>query len=232
MLPSVPAQQPKFLKVYRFVTAVSIVLLGIVSFYYRDFLQSEISLRLNELPVYVSAFCTILIIALGTILLIPSTLLFLMTGAIFGFYFGAVLNVLGFAIGSTVAFLIARIVAYDYVIAHSHQYISKISDAISLEGWRAVAFLRVFPVFPAFLVNYLLGVTSIRTFDFAWASAVFIIPGCLVMTYIGATGRELLNNELNLPENLVIAGLVLSCLVIVVIVRRRWSRQQQQTVDK
>jgi rhodanese-related sulfurtransferase len=55
-----------------------------------------------------------------------------------------------------------------------------------------VAFVRLVPLFPFNLLNYVLGLTGIRLSAYILASFVFMAPGALAYTYLGYAGREAL----------------------------------------
>jgi uncharacterized membrane protein YdjX (TVP38/TMEM64 family) len=57
---------------------------------------------------------------------------------------------------------------------HAHQ---AVEAAVEEEGWKMVLLLRLSPVIPFALLNYMLSLTSISFFSYAWTSAVGIIPG-------------------------------------------------------
>lgn len=45
------------------------------------------------------------------------------------------------------------------------------------EGWKMVLLLRLSPVIPFALLNYMLSLTPISFPDYVWTSALGIIPG-------------------------------------------------------
>lgn len=52
-----------------------------------------------------------------------------------------------------------------------------VEAAVAEEGWKMVVLLRLSPVIPFALLNYMLSLTAISFFDYTWASALGIIPG-------------------------------------------------------
>ena len=54
-----------------------------------------------------------------------------------------------------------------------------VDAAVEEEGWKMVVLLRLSPVIPFALLNYMLSLTAISFFDYTWASAVGIIPGTI-----------------------------------------------------
>jgi uncharacterized membrane protein YdjX (TVP38/TMEM64 family) len=52
--------------------------------------------------------------------------------------------------------------------------------------------LRIVPVMPFFMVNYLAGLTRIRGWTFAWTTLLGVLPGSIVYT---SAGRQLASIE-------------------------------------
>ena len=66
-----------------------------------------------------------------------------------------------------------------------------VESAVAEEGWKMVLLLRLSPVIPFALLNYMLSLTPISFPDYAWTSAVGIIPGDPSDTSsCGCNGRE------------------------------------------
>ncbi len=55
--------------------------------------------------------------------------------------------------------------------------VQAVEAAVEEEGWKMVVLLRLSPVIPFALLNYMLSLTAISFFDYTWASALGIIPG-------------------------------------------------------
>ena len=84
-----------------------------------------------------------------------------------------------------------------------------IVKGVEAEGWHFVAFTRLVPLFPFNLLNYILGLTRIPLAHYAVASAVFMLPGAIVYTYLGYAGREALAGS----EGLLQKGFIALCLL-------------------
>lgn len=117
---------------------------------------------------------------------VPGSLLTLAAGAIFGLWAGTLWVFLGATLGASAAFLVARYVARGAVerrVAHDARF-RAIDRAIAADGRRIVFLLRLSPVFPFTLLNYLLGLTRVRFADFVVAS-VGMLPGTVLYVYSG-----------------------------------------------
>lgn len=124
--------------------------------------------------------------ALAVALFVPGSLLTLAAGALFGLWPGVLLVFIASTAGSSLAFLVSRYVARPWVEgwATSHARFAAIDRAVSAEGARMVFLLRLTPLVPFTLLNYLLGITSLRWRDLLLA-APGTLPGTFVYVYYG-----------------------------------------------
>jgi uncharacterized membrane protein YdjX (TVP38/TMEM64 family) len=130
--------------------------------------------------------------AVATVAFIPGSLLTLAAGAIFGLVRGTLYTFAGATLGAAAAFLVARYVARGAIekkIAGNPRF-DAIDRAVSKEGFKIVALLRLSPVFPFNLLNYSLGLTRVRFLDYLLAS-VAMLPGTLLYVYDGKAAGSL-----------------------------------------
>ncbi|MBL7006514.1 MAG: VTT domain-containing protein, partial [Spirochaetia bacterium] len=86
--------------------------------------------------------------------------------------------------------------------------------------------LRFIPIFPFFLVNLLAGVTSVKALTFIWTTALGIIPGSFVYSYLGYAGASLKPGETDFPYEVLIALVLLGLLSLVpVAVKKRRNKK-------
>ena len=127
---------------------------------------------------------------LAATLFIPASALSLAAGALFGIWLGTVAVWLGATISIILSFLIARYAARARVeaMAAAKPRFAAVDRAVGEQGWKIVALMRLSPVFPFTLQNYLFGVSSIGFWPSCIASATFIIPGTFLYVYAGYAG--------------------------------------------
>src|SRR3989304_6047873 len=130
------------------------------------------------------------IYAISTVLLMPGSVLTIAGGVLFGPVWGTFYNLTGATIGATMAFLIARYLASDLVSRKIGGRLKQLVEGVEAEGWRFVAFVRLVPLFPFNLLNYMLGLTRIRLFHYVVTSFVCMLPGAIAYTYLGYAGRN------------------------------------------
>ena len=154
----------------------------------------------------------VMIYAVATVLFLPGAALTLVGGALFGPVAGTLYNLTGATIGAVIAFLAARHLAADWVQHRAGPRLDGIMGGVETEGWRFVAFTRLVPLFPFNLLNYVLGLTRIPLAQYALASALFMLPGAIVYTYLGYAGREALAGSEGLLQKGLIALSLLGAL--------------------
>ncbi|MCU0621116.1 MAG: TVP38/TMEM64 family protein [Gemmatimonadales bacterium] len=130
--------------------------------------------------------------ALATVAFVPGSLLTLAAGAIFGLGPGIAYVLLAATLGATAAFLVARHLARDAVTRRlaTQPRFAAVDRAIAREGRRIVLLLRLSPVVPFNLLNYALGLTSVRLRDFVLAS-IGMLPGTALYVYVGKLAGDL-----------------------------------------
>jgi uncharacterized membrane protein YdjX (TVP38/TMEM64 family) len=129
--------------------------------------------------------------ALAVVGLVPGSALTLAAGALFGPVWGLVAASLGSTTGASAAFLIARVAGRDRFARMFERYprFRAIDLAISEGGWKVVAMLRLTPVVPFSISNYMFGLTAIRFTPYVLASWLFMLPGAFMYVYFGHVGR-------------------------------------------
>jgi uncharacterized membrane protein YdjX (TVP38/TMEM64 family) len=117
---------------------------------------------------------------------VPGSLLTLAAGAIWGIFPGVPYVFLAAVLGASAAFLAARYLARTAVerrLAGNRRF-AAIDRAVGVQGRKLVFLLRLSPVFPFNLLNYALGLTSVRFVDYV-AASVGMLPGTFLYVYYG-----------------------------------------------
>jgi uncharacterized membrane protein YdjX (TVP38/TMEM64 family) len=106
-----------------------------------------------------------------------------------GYFFGTLPAVVYVNIGATsgavLAFLSARYLLGSRLQASYGAQLAKFNGEMERNGVRYLLTLRLIPVFPFFLVNFLSGLTRVPLSSFTWTTAIGIIPGTVVFAYAG-----------------------------------------------
>jgi uncharacterized membrane protein YdjX (TVP38/TMEM64 family) len=130
-----------------------------------------------------------LIYALGVCLLIPGSILTGLGAAIFGPYWGFVYVRFGAMAGSSAAFLIGRTLGRDFAASLSGERLKRYDDAIERNGFATVLYLRLV-YFPFTAMNFGMGLTKVRFWDYLAGTALGILVGTFVFTFFIGTLKE------------------------------------------
>ncbi|MFO8005422.1 TVP38/TMEM64 family protein [Thioalkalivibrio sp.] len=144
---------------------------------------------------------------------LPTTLWVLLGGSLFGPLLGTVLSVFSATVAAVLAFLTGRFLARDYVLAHAGIRVRQVMRGVEAEGWRVVAMTRLIPVFPFAPTNYALGLTGIRLRNYAWTTALALIPNLAAYTWLGFATRQAMSDAEGLIQ-ILLALLALIALLL------------------
>ena len=116
-----------------------------------------------------------------------ATVLTLAGGAVFGFVTGLVLISFASTIGASLAFLVSRYLFRDAVQSRFAGSLAAINQGIENDGPFYLFAMRLVPAFPFFVINLVMGLTTIRLRTFYWVSQLGMFAGTIV--YVNAGTR-------------------------------------------
>lgn len=137
------------------------------------------------------AFLYIGIYAIGAVLFLPGAIFTIAAGLIYGIVGGTAVALTGATIGAGLAFLVGRYLLRKRIeqYAETNKNFDAIDKAVGKQGWKIVGLLRLSPLIPFNVSNYLYGVTSVRFWPYVLASGIGMFPGTLLFAYFGAIGQ-------------------------------------------
>lgn len=113
---------------------------------------------------------------------VPLTLTY---GWFFGFWKAVILVSFASTTGATLAFLTSRYLFRSSIQSRYGERFQQINQRFETEGAFYLFFMRLVPAFPFFLINVVMGLTSIRTWTYWWVSQTGMLPGTMVFVYAG-----------------------------------------------
>lgn len=132
---------------------------------------------------------------LATVLMLPGLILTLAAGYIFGLVYGTALVSISSVAGATAAFMIGRSFGRDWVrekIGASGQgKLAAIDKATEKKGFLVMLLLRLSPIFPFNVMNYLMSLTGMSLKNYVLGSWIGMIPGTVLYVYIGSAASDL-----------------------------------------
>ena len=131
----------------------------------------------------------IVIYAAGICLFLPGTLLTALGAAIFGAYWGFAWVWIGAMIGASAAFIIGRTLGREFAASLIGDKLKKYDDAIERNGFATVLYLRLV-YFPFTPMNFGMGLTKVRFWDYVTGTGLGIIVGTFIFTFFIGTLKE------------------------------------------
>ncbi len=134
-------------------------------------------------------FVYIMIYVVGVCLFLPGTLLTGIGAAIFGPYWGFLYVWIGAMGGASAAFLIGRTLGRDFAASLIGDKLKKYDVAIERNGFATVLYLRL-AYFPFTPMNFGMGLTKVRFWDYFSGTGLGIIVGTFIFTFFIGTLKE------------------------------------------
>uniref|UniRef100_A0A0E0N5Y2 VTT domain-containing protein n=1 Tax=Oryza rufipogon TaxID=4529 RepID=A0A0E0N5Y2_ORYRU len=131
------------------------------------------------------------------VLAIPAIPLTMSAGLLFGSITGTVIVSISGTLAAAVAFLIARYFARERILklVEGNKKFLAIDKAIGENGFKVVTLLRLSPLLPFSLGNYLYGLTSVKFLPYVLGSWLGMLPGSWAYVSAGAFGRAIIQDE-------------------------------------
>jgi len=174
----------------------------------------------------------------ATLIMVPLAPLAIAAGYLFGLYTAFTVSLLAATFGALLAFLISRhwLAATFHRILLRHPVMHAVERSIAEQGWLIVFLLRLSPVIPSHLLNYLCGITEIPVRHYFGATLLGKAPLIFLLSYLGATTAQSLEQQ---PETgngqllLYSAGLIFTAIACWLVARRaRQLLQRQGLIDE
>jgi uncharacterized membrane protein YdjX (TVP38/TMEM64 family) len=124
----------------------------------------------------------------ATILLLPSTALNLTGGAIFGFGWGLLWTTIAAVLAAIVAFAFSRSIGRDTVAQRLAGRWQSLDAEVQRGGLFYIFALRLMPLMPYGIVNFAVGLTSVRFRDYFIGTCLGTVPGILPFVLMGSSG--------------------------------------------
>ena len=155
----------------------------------KNYLTAQALGEFLETAGYWAPLIFILIYAAGVCLFLPGTLLTGLGGAIFGAYWGFVYVWFGAMAGASAAFFIGRTLGREFASSLIGDKLKKYDDAIERNGFATVLYLRLV-YFPFTPMNFGMGLTKVRFWDYFSGTGLGIIVGTFIFTFFIGTLKD------------------------------------------
>jgi len=159
-----------------------------------------------------------------SLMLIPGSALTIGAGVIYGFWVGYLIVATASLLTVACAFFLSKTLLRSRMEkwADGNPRFKLLNEAISTKGAVIAFLIRLSPVFPFSITNYLFGLTRVRFWPYMLASWLGMAPGTFLYIYIGMLGKEL-NGQSQESDSMktvfLIVGLLATLIVTVIITR-------------
>jgi uncharacterized membrane protein YdjX (TVP38/TMEM64 family) len=145
-----------------------------------------------------------LVYFVATVLFIPASILTLGAGFVFaaafglggGIILGTISVFVGASLGAIAAFLLGRYLLRDCVQRLTKKYtiFEALDAALEQNGFKIFLLLRLSPIIPFNVINYIGGVSAVSFRDYALA-LFGILPGTILYIFLGASAGSLTDSS-------------------------------------
>jgi uncharacterized membrane protein YdjX (TVP38/TMEM64 family) len=155
----------------------------------KGLLTREALSRLLDAAGFWAPLIFMIVYATGICLFVPGTLLTALGAAIFGPYWGFVYVWVGAMAGASAAFWIARTMGREFAASMIGDRLKRYDDAIERNGFATVLYLRLV-YFPFSPMNFGMGLTKVRFWDYLGGTGLGIIVGTFIFTLFIGTFKD------------------------------------------
>jgi len=172
-------------------------------------------------------FLYLLIYSIAPVFSVPGWIISVAGGLAFGALWGTVLTVLGATVGATAAFFSARHFGRDFVariLKGKFQTLAMIDNQAAAHGFQVIFFLRLIPLIPFNVFNYIAGLSKVGARDYILGTFLGIIPGTFAYVYLGSALTHIYSWQFVGAVGLLIL------LTLIPIFYRRWKRPRNSFI--
>ena len=155
----------------------------------KDYLTAEALADFLDLAGFWAPLVFVLVYTAGICLFLPGTLLTGLGAAIFGPYWGFLYVWVGAMAGASAAFWIGRTLGREFAASLIGDKLKRYDDAIERNGFATVLYLRLV-YFPFTPMNFGMGLTRVRFWDYFFGTGLGILVGTFIFTFFIGTLKD------------------------------------------
>ena len=186
---------PKLKNSVIFLTIFCIVITGIGVIILGGIDRQQLQVWLETMGV-LAPIIYIVLYTVATLLILPSTPLNLTGGAIFGVWWGTLWTTLAALVAAIAAFAFTRTVGRSLVTKRFAGRWNGVDAEIRQGGLFYIFAIRLLPIVPYGIVNFVAGLTSIELKDYVIGTLLGTLPGVLPFVMMGAGITQLSQGNL------------------------------------
>lgn len=173
---------------------------------------------------YLQAVIMFLVLYLMTALFLPGALALTVAGGmLFGTLPALVYVNIGATAGAILAFHAARFLLGGWVQEHFKKQLVHFNRELERHGPNYLLVLRVLPILPFFVVNYVAGMTRIRLTTFVWTTSLGMLPGSFIYAFAGEQLRHVNQAQDLFSWKIMVALALLAFFAILPVLYYHWT---------
>lgn len=205
----------------KIITIISLILLVVITYFIFKIFTPEKIRSIIQGYGKNAALIYILLFSILPIFFFPVPILALAAGISFGLFEGVLYTMIGAMINSSIMFLMAKKFAKDKVLEIfrkkiSEKWYNKIINAEKANGVFIIFLMRLLPIAPYNVINYLSGLTEISFLKYSIATFLGIIPGTFVFLNVGDKAFNVYSKEFIIA----IIGFVVLTVISFVLIKK------------
>jgi uncharacterized membrane protein YdjX (TVP38/TMEM64 family) len=157
-----------------------------------------------------------LLYVVAEVLIVPATPLTASSGYLFGLVGGVSIVLAAATVAAGVSFVLGRTLLKEPIskILEDNPRFKAVDGVLEREGFKIILLLRLSPLFPFAISNYLYGLTSVKFEEYIVATLLGFLPGTLLYVYSGMVGASLIEGGTATPSWVYAIALGLTAIVI------------------
>ena len=128
----------------------------------------------------------------------------LLAGMIFDNIIAIILISFASSLGATIAFLVSRYFFRDFIQNMYDRQYHIVNDGVKKNSGYYIFALRMCMVFPFFLVNLLMGLTTVKTIQYYIVSQIGMLPGTIIIVSLGDKLIGTLTSDISIDIDLIV----------------------------
>ena len=225
-----PPAKSSLTKPLFFLGLLVVMIITVRLFHLDQYLEKE---RLRQFVAGFGVWGPVIFLIIWTLappLFLPGLPITLAGGVLFGPFWGSLYTICGATAGATLAFLVARYLARDWVASKLQgTKLLTLDEKVAEQGWEIVAFTRLIPIFPFFLLNYAFGLTRVRLLHYVLATFFGMLPLTIAYTYFSANVLDLFQGKVS--KELLIGVILVALVSLIPFVYKKFKARRGETLD-
>lgn len=195
--------------------------------------QHQVNLFYQQHPFRTALIFFVIYVAVTGLSLPGAVIMTLVGAAIFGLLWGTIIISFASTIGATLAFLVARFILREPIQNKFAKRLKSVNAGMERDGAFYLFTMRLIPVVPFFVINIVMGLTTISVLKYFFVSQVGMLPGTLVYVNAGTQLAKIESIQGILSPGLLVAFALLGIFplvakYVVVAIRNYQSLKQYQ----